>query len=254
MEGLALRLVQGLLNSLDFLVAVGLFWGVGWLAHRRLTRQGMPPGVLADAQFWAGVGALVLGRLFHLAPQGFLLLRYPLDFLQVNGGLSLYGAMAGALLGGAWVLRRARLPLAPVADGWALFAPLGISLYRLSCLGTGTCFGNPGPPPLAVRFPGLVGPRYPSELYEGLLALLLFGLLARLAERGPRPGTLTLAFLGGYGLVRALVDLTRIRLGSAWGASDVLLSLAVAGMAGALWLALRPRRARAQPDGSGGAG
>ena len=250
MEGLFLRLVQGLLASRDFFLAGLLFWGVGWLARRRLARQGMPDAVLADVQFWAMAGALVVGRLFFVVPQGALVLRYPLDFLRVNAGLSLYGAMVGAFLGGVWVLRRARLPLAPVADAWALFAPLGIALYRLACLWTGACFGNQAPPPLGVRFPGLVGPRYPSELYEGLLALALFGGLALLAERRPRPGTVALAFLGGYGLLRALVDLTRIRLGSAWGASDIALSLGVAGLAGLLWLARR--REAGHPTGGEG--
>lgn len=252
MEGLLLRLVQGLLASLDFLLAGLLFWMVGGLAQRRLVREGLPGPVLADVQFWAMVGALAVGRLFFVVPQGSLILRYPLDFLRVNAGLSLYGAMVGAFLAGAWVLRRRRVPIAPVVDAWALFAPLGIALYRLGCLLTGTCFGNQAPPPLGVRFPGLVGPRFPSELYEGLLSLALFGALALVAERRPRPGTLFLAFLGGYGLLRALVDLTRIRLGSVWGASDVFLSLAVAGLAGLALAGLARRRGREGHSPSGG--
>ena len=103
-----------------------------------------------------------------------------------------------------------------------------ISLTRFGCLAGNSCYGIPVPPPLGVLFPGLTQPRYPSELYEGLLALAIFGGLLWLSQRKPPEGTLFLAFLIVYSYGRAVIDLTRINYGGQFGAVDVFLSIGVA--------------------------
>src|SRR5437016_13447903 len=52
--------------------------------------------------------------------------------------------------------------------------------------------------------------RHPSQLYEAALeGLLLFGLLWALGRRPRLPGTLSWAFIAGYGACRTFVELFR---------------------------------------------
>ncbi len=101
---------------------------------------------------------------------------------------------------------------------------------------------------LGIQFPGLTIPRYPSELYEGLLVLGLFAALLNIGLRRPSPGLLSAAFLLGYAIVRGLTDLTRIQAGF-WPKADPWLALAMAlvGVVG-IWAALSYGRRAAKPQ------
>ena len=105
---------------------------------------------------------------------------------------------------------------------------LAIALTSFGCLLVNACYGRQAPPPLGILFPGLTQHRYPSELYEGLLALLLFGGLIWLSQRNLSRGALFLTFLAGYSIGRALVDMTRLNLGGQIGAVDQFISIGVA--------------------------
>ena len=72
-----------------------------------------------------------------------------------------------------------------------------------------------------------MGLRYPSELYEGVLAVGLFLALFRLYQRGLFPGGVTGLFLLVYPLIRVLVNLTRFPNGP-WPWADQIVSLVVA--------------------------
>jgi len=121
--------------------------------------------------------------------------------------------------------------LGPTLDLFAVYLPVGLFLARSGCLLGNSCFGESADKPFGVVFPGLTQARYPSELYEGLFALLLFGILMLLNTRRLHPGSLFLVFLVTYPVGRTLVDFTRIDLGG--GMSDVALpfSLVLAAVA-----------------------
>jgi phosphatidylglycerol:prolipoprotein diacylglycerol transferase len=155
-------------------------------------------------------------------------LTHPLDLVRINSGMYFYGALTGGLVAGLWNVRRQNLHFWSIADSYGLYAPLVISISRFGCLFENVCYGVRGSPPLAIVFPGLTQPRYPSELYEGLFSLLIFGVLMWLGQRNVANGTIFLAFLIGYPLGRALIDLTRINLGGYLGPVDPILSLGVA--------------------------
>ena len=237
------RLAENFLDNLHLVIAFLGFWSVDLLAQYRLRLSGMQPRSVAGLTPRMGIGALVGARIIYLLPTPSVFYQYPVDLVRVNAGLSFHGALIGAFVALLLYRRLRGVSLLSVADAYALFLPVAIALYRLSCFLHGTCWGTITDTFMGVRFPGLTIPRYPSELYEGFLVLGLFAALFQISLRRPRPGLLFATFLLGYAIVRGLVDLTRIQVGF-WAKADPWLAVAMA-LVGliALWTALRRPRA-----------
>ncbi|MCH7706705.1 MAG: prolipoprotein diacylglyceryl transferase, partial [Chloroflexi bacterium] len=235
------RLAGNLLTNLHLGAAFAAFMIVDALAQRRLKLLGYEPASVTALTFWLGAGAMVGARLVYLLPRGTYLLNHPVDILFINAGLSWYGALAGA--GAALYLfgRRHAIPRLAIADAYALFLPLGIALYRLTCFAHSACWGVATDSFLGVRFSGLSVARYPSELYEGILVLGLFAALLQASRRNLRVGILSAAFFVGYAVIRGLTDLIRIQAGF-WSTADPWLAVAM-GLAGAAILLMTTRRA-----------
>ena len=244
------RLADNFLANLHLLAAFAGFWLVDLLAQRRLRTLGLEPRTVSGLTPWLGIGALVGARVVYLLPTASVFYRYPTEVVRINAGLSFYGALAGATVGALLYRHFRGAHFLAITDAYALFLPLGVALFRLTCLLHGVCWGRATDTFLGIQFPGLTIPRYPSELYEGLLALGLFAALLHVGLRRPSPGLLSVAFLLGYAMVRGLIDLTRIQAGF-WPKADPWLALAMAmlGLVG-LWAALRYSRTAAKPQGA----
>ena len=221
------RLGNNLLVNLQLVAGLVSFWVVDLLVQRRLRSMGLEPKSLAGLTFWVGGGALIGGRLLYVLPTLPNFLRNPFDLIYVNIGASIYGAFLGAMLSLAIYARRTGMPFRYVLDAYALFAPIGIASYRLSCFVHSPCWGRPTDSILGVQFPGLTISRYPSDIYEGLLVLALFAILLQLDLRRAIPGMLSAGFLLGYSLIRGVVDLTRMQP-SFWAKIDPWITIVVA--------------------------
>jgi phosphatidylglycerol:prolipoprotein diacylglycerol transferase len=188
--------------------------------------------------------------------------------IVASGGLVFYGgalALLGALRLGCRALGLSPWPL---LDAVCRYAPLGHAFGRLGCFFGGCCFGAVTDSPLGIRFPagspaylqhklaGLLPPNavaslpvHPSQLYEALGDLALFGLLQYAGNRrdsGLPPGRMTTLYLAGYAVLRFVLEFWRgdtIR-GVYYGISTSQY-VALAILAGVLVVLLR-RRAQAQ--------
>ena len=234
-----MSLLQHLLERLSAagqLITLLAAYGVAvWLIENEAQAEGGPPLDLGRLTTWLGLGALVGGRLGFALPHWSVYLRYPLDLLYVTTGLSFFGGLVGVLLAALLFSRRHGVALNRLLDLVAPAAILGITVYRLACIVRGDCGGAQAAPPLGLVLPGASVPRYPVEIWEGLLSLALFSLLVW--RRGWRavPGRLALVALVVYPLLRAGADLFRLNL-DGWPTPDQRLSLLTAALAGAVWL------------------
>lgn len=179
-----------------------------------------------------------------------------------QGGLTFYGGLLLAVPGGIWLVRRRGLPLGTTLDIAAPCVMLGLACGRLGCFLNGCCYGAFTNGVCGVSFPGRLQPVHPTQLYEALVALLLFSLLyARLRRRSPaaRAGGLFGGMLLGYGLARFVLEFYRADPRGSLGAlsTSQLISLPLIALGVALlWRARASRRAAAAspPAGSGGGG
>jgi phosphatidylglycerol:prolipoprotein diacylglycerol transferase len=201
------------------LAYVTAIFGGAWIMKRLVQR---PPALMTPAQvddflLWALLGVVLGGRL------GYVLFYKPLEYLNDplavfrpwEGGMSFHGGLLGTILAIMLFARRHKIDQWYVADGVAVVVPLGQFLGRLANFINGELWGRVAPDvPWAMVFPGAGDvPRHPSQLYqaglEGLLLFIVMLLLARSEAIRRRPGTLTGAFLIGYGCLRIVGEFFR---------------------------------------------
>ncbi len=192
----------------------GFFGGyflVRWLAKKR--NVDVPKDVLQELISYLAVGVILGGRLgyvlFYNLP---LYLGDPLEALAIwHGGMSFHGGLLGAVLMGWWFTKKRSFSFYPIADLFAVAAPIGLGLGRIGNFINGELYGRPTNVPWAMIFPeGGPVARHPSQIYEAFLeGLVLFSVLIWLSKRVHTEGVLFWTFFGGYGLARFFVEFFR---------------------------------------------
>ncbi len=149
---------------------------------------------------------VIFARLLHVIDVVVQKGYYPGSIIG-GEGLTIYGAILGAVLG-TWIYSKFR----PFNYGFGadLVAPgilLGQAIGRVGCLINGCCYGGPTNLPWAISYIHPNGPvnvisRHPFQLYEIIFCLLFFVVLLLLRGRLKPDGSLFLIYLGGYSLWR----------------------------------------------------
>ena len=238
----------------------GIFTAVGFvLGAALLLRDTRRRGVADDLMFAiltrAAMGALVGARVVYVINH-WSSFDSPMEWVRVwEGGISLLGGIAGALVATAPLVRRSGLGFFPVMDLVAPWLPLGIAVGRIGDLIIADHLGEPTDLPFGFRCPEVVdvgrtvGSSCPpgeivhlTAAYDLLAAAFVAVVLIALRRRPLRLGERTLLLGMLYGAGRFALDFLRADIrrlgltGSQWTALAVIL------VAGVL-LARRRRRA-----------
>lgn len=199
----------GLMIALGVLVLVlWAFWQV-----RKRWPDFPPDKVLALAIVGIPSG-IIFARLLHvidiIVQKGY----YPGPIIS-GEGLTIYGAILGAMLG-TWIYSRFK----PFNYGFAtdLVAPgitLAQAIGRVGCTINGCCYGTATSLPWAISYGhpnsmafGVSGV-HPTQIYEITFLLLLFVILILLQGKLKPDGSLFLIYLGSYSLWRLGIDFIR---------------------------------------------
>ncbi len=164
-------------------------------------------------------------RLYHVLSSIGYYLKYPLDVLKVwNGGLSIFGALAGGFLGLVLVSRKLRKTnstfVYPILNLLDLVAPgvaLGQAVGRWGNLVNYEAFGYPTNLPWKMFVPEVFRPMefvrfeffHPLFLYESLGTLCIFLLLYKISRRKAKSGQVFSVYLIGYGILRFCIEFLR---------------------------------------------
>lgn len=214
----------GVMLMLAFLAA---YWQLAWGLKR------LEAGDSDDAStlmLWAGLTGIVGGKVYYA------ILYEDWRLLFDRSGLVWYGSFLAGAAAVLWVMRRRRLPAWRTADAAALGLALGYAIGRVGCFLVGDDYGRPTDLPWGVAFPvGLPPTRagflrsefgldipaeippetlmrvHPTQIYETLAALAIWGIGHWLLRRQPRAGTVALAVLGLLAVERFLVEIVRAK-------------------------------------------
>ena len=201
-------------------VALGFMAGL-WTASRRALRRNIHPETIIDLGPWLLIGAIVGARILYVCTywnDSFAGQPITEIFMVQHGGLVYYGGLIGASVGCILYARLKKLPLWPLADILAPSIALGCFFGRWGCLMNGCCFGRPTTMPWGIQFPASASaagnftyPNYvhPTEIYDSLLNLALYGFLAWLYRRHKFDGQVFAVYLIGYAILRSFVELFR---------------------------------------------
>ena len=154
-----------------------------WVGEKRWVARGGKPGQVGDIALWAVPAGLIGARLYHVATDHDLYFGQggdPLGALEVwHGGLGIWGAIAGGLLGAWLYTRRHDIRLRVLADSLAPGLLLAQAIGRFGNYFNQELYGRPtdaavGPGdrarttgPSGTSFP--VGTTFhPTFLYEAL--------------------------------------------------------------------------------------
>ncbi len=198
-----------------FFLALGFVSAI-FLAGREAKRIGLPAGRFYDLCFFIILAALVGSRLLYVITEYQYFLAHPLEiFVLWKGGLIFHGGLIAAVAVAFYYMHRYHFPWRATFDALAVGMPVGQSLGRVGCFMAGCCYGRPSDLPWAVTFtdPETLCPikeaLHPSQLYEALLLLPVFGVIYWLRTRKRFEGQLLLTYFFLAGSVRFLVEFFR---------------------------------------------
>jgi len=205
------------LRSFGVMLALAFLLGT-WIALKDARRRGLDESSVLNLVLVILVASIVGARGMYVVTHLAEFAGRPLAALAIwEGGLTLYGGLVLGTLAGFAFMARVGLPLGTTADALTPGVALGAGIARIGCFLNGCCYGLPSSLPWAVRFPAGSPPDlqfpgqalHPSQLYNSLAGLVLFGVVLWLRPRVKSPGRLWWTFVVLFLLVRIPIDATR---------------------------------------------
>jgi len=225
--------------SYGVFLAIG-FAVAGLLALYRFKQQYKDAYIILDLLLAAVVGGVIGARLFYIIGHWSDFMAKPSDMFKINmDGLVFYG---GLLLGLALALlvgRRRHLRFWTTMDLAGLCVPVALAIGRIGCLLNGCCYGKWTGLPWGITYPlssGINGARHPTQIYELLLDLILFGLLWWKKDSFEREGTIFWLFALGYAVIRIAMEFFREHATASANVTFQLMSLGLLVVAGVVLL------------------
>ena len=225
------------------------------ISLREAKRVGLAEEHIYSAGLWGIIGGIIVSRLFHVIDKWSYYIAHPEQIIGFEG-LTVYGAVVGALLAVLIYCLVKRISFWQMGDVIAPGAILAQAIGRISCLMNGCCYGLPTSLPWGWGYtnPGSYCPLdesfQPTQIYHFIWNLIGFGILWSLRRRLKPQGSLFLLYLALY--AAGDLSIRFIRVGEPFR-SGMFFNLQQAQLIGIVillitvpWLVVRMLRARKQ--------
>jgi phosphatidylglycerol:prolipoprotein diacylglycerol transferase len=218
----------GLMMLLSFLSAA-------WLLSIQLERFGQRREIAWDVLAGVAIAGIAGAKAYYLALHPQDVIANPIGEIFSRGGLVWYGGLIGGVLAYYFQVRAKRLPVPLMFDATAPALAVAYAVGRMGCFLVGDDYGAytdtrvgiafpKGSPPSTAGYLRYLGEEvpahipdaqvvtvHPTQLYEIVLALIMFAILWRLARRPLRQGQLFAAWMVLYAILRFGIEFVRAK-------------------------------------------
>jgi phosphatidylglycerol:prolipoprotein diacylglycerol transferase len=190
--------------------------------HRLGKREGLDSARLFDFSTWLIVVSLVGAKMLLILTNWGYYWANPGEILSwstFQAGGVFYGGFIAAVLFAVWFVRVHRLPMWKVFDVYVPAVALGLSIGRIGCFAAGCDYGKPTASLLGVVFTNpwshditgvpLGVPLHPTQLYESVTSLAIFGILLWWFRRKSYDGQVFVMYLVLYAVARFFLEFLR---------------------------------------------
>ena len=181
------------------LIGLGILVG-GWVAAKKEKS-------IYDALVWVVAGGIIGARFYHVMSEWQFYRLYPGEIVALwHGGLGIYRAIAGWLVGLWLYCLKHNQSFRKLLDAVALGLPLGQAIGRLGNYFNQELYGRPTALPWGIYIQAEDNYFHPLFLYEALWCLLGWIIIKRIKK----PGKIMAIYLGWYGLGRFFLEFLRL--------------------------------------------
>lgn len=202
-----------------FLIGIAVF--IGWYVCKKRARQYKIPDKVFEDYFLLipALTALVCARIYHVLDYWEVYRIDPVKILYIqNGGIGIWGALIGAIVGLYLYSKLRNLKFLTVLDLVAPTLALSQAIGRIGNFVNQEGFGPPTNLPWKVYIDAVNRPLnyisqsyfHPTFFYEALLDLFTFLILLSVSKRLKRPGQVFALYLIFYAIARFIVEHWRI--------------------------------------------
>lgn len=210
-----------MIHTYGFLLALAFVLGL-WASGKAAQREGIEKSKAYDLGLYIAISSLVGSKLLLFITELNYYVQNPGEIFSLttlrSGGVY-YGGFILAVITGLTLSRRQHLPIWKMADIFTPGIALGQSIGRLGCFAAGCCYGKPTSLPFAVTFKNpyshetvgvpILTPLHPTQLYESLASLIIFGILWRRLQHKHFDGQVFISYLALYSITRFLIEFLR---------------------------------------------
>jgi phosphatidylglycerol---prolipoprotein diacylglyceryl transferase len=230
------------------------------ITQREMERRGQDAEAAGDMVFAAVVGGLLGAKIYYAILMG------DVSSLTSRAGFVFWGGLIGGIIAVTAVVLKKRLGVARVSDSVAVALPAAYAVGRTGCWAVGDDYGRPWNGPWAVAFPEGAPPStvanmqsafgvqfpagtppnevvavHPTQLYEVLMATIMFFIVLRFRKHEHGEGWLFGLYCFLAGLERFIVEFFRAKDDRFLGGGLTVAQLIAIAFAlfGAMWMAYK---------------
>ena len=182
-------------------------------------RVGIDPGKALEVGSWIFVGIVIGSRTLFVLINPDFFAGDPLRFFRLwEGGMDLYGGVAGCIIATLIAAKVKKLPVGEMADVVAQSGTAGLVIGRIGCLFAGCCYGRPTESAWCIKYTNphslayqMAGNKclYPTQIYSVMLLLAVLICLVFLSRRKSFPGQVAWSFYLIYPVGRFIIEFYR---------------------------------------------
>lgn len=217
------------IHTYGFMIAVGFLVCV-YVIRKLAELSKLDVERVLDLTFWCLILGFLGARILFIVTRFSYFLADPIAVFKIwEGGLVFFGGPLLVVPFAIWYCKKYKLVPWRVVDVLMPGLVIGHAFGRFGCLAAGCCYGKPTGTSFGVRlYSDLVDKQYqgvplhPTQIYEAVALLILFGGLIYVFKRKRFDGQVGLTYFMTYPIIRSMVEIYRGDLIRGFVIEDVL--------------------------------